>query len=290
MKKSAIQQAFKREFPWFMIMPALLWQVLFFYIPCAIIIALSFIQSSGSTFSQGFSLNFYKTLFAPEYGLIILRSLIFASLNALVCLVCAYPVAYYLALKVKKAKQLLLCLLILPFWTNVIVQIYAWFFVLEQHGLLNIVLLKLGIISQPIHMVNTMASVFLVMAYCYLPFMIMPLYTALEKIDSRLIESSYDLGANSWQTFFNVTLPLSMSGIRTGFFLVFVPSFGEFVIPVLMGGSKQIFVGSLVSHYFTTAHNISQGAAFTVLSGLILLVCALIINRYFSKKAGVLRG
>lgn len=290
MKIRNIHYSFKREFPWFMMMPALLWQVLFFYIPCAIMVCLSFIKGCGHILEQGFTFEFYSSLFSYGYGAIIFRSLLFAFTNALFCLICAYPVAYFLARKVKRKKNFLLFLLILPFWINVIVQIYAWFFVLEQHGLLNVLLLKVGLINQPIHMVNTMASVFLVMAYCYLPFMIMPLYTALEKLDERLIESSYDLGANKWQTFFNVTLPLSMNGIKTGFFLVFVPSFGEFVIPILMGGSKHIFVGSLVSHYFTTAYNPSQGAAFTVFSGIILLICALAINQFFSKKAGILRG
>jgi len=290
MKKTDIQHSFKRELPWFMIMPALLWQALFFYIPCAIIIGLSLIKAYGPSLTQGFSLEFYRAVFSYEYGIIMLRSLLFAFINATLCLIFAYPVAYFLARKVKRGKNVLLFLLILPFWTNVIVQIYAWFFVLEQQGLINSILLRVGLISTPIHMVNTMASILLVMAYCYLPFMIMPLYTALEKIDERLIESSYDLGANNVQTFFNVTLPLSMNGIKTGFFLVFVPSFGEFVIPVLMGGSKNIFVGSLVSHYFTTAYNTSQGAAFTVLSGALLLVCALVINRYFAKKAGFFRG
>lgn len=290
MRKASIQQLLGKEFPWFMMMPALLWQVLFFYMPGAFIVCLSVVKSCGQSLEQGFSLAYYRSLFSLEYGAIILRSLSFACINALFCLLCAYPVAYFLARRVKHAKNLLLFLLMLPFWTNVVVQIYAWFFVLEQYGLLNALLLKIGIISEPIHMVNTVASIFLVMVYCYLPFMIMPLYTALEKIDERLIESSYDLGANNWQTFFNVTLPLSMSGIKTGFFLVFVPSFGEFVIPALMGGSKYMFVGSLISHYFTTAYNVSQGSAFTVLSGIVLLCCALLANHYFTKKAGSLKG
>jgi len=290
MKKSVIKDFFTQEFPLLMMMPALMWQVLFFYIPCTIILALSFIKGCASVWGQGFSLDYYTALLSIDYFIIIARSLSFAFVNALFCLVIAYPAAYYLARKVKRRKNFFLFLLTLPFWTNVIVQIYAWFFVLEQNGLINTLLIKLGFIAKPIHMVNTMPSVFLVMIYCYLPFMIMPLYTALEKLDERLIESSYDLGANQWQTFFNVTLPLSMRGIKTGFFLVFVPSFGEFIIPVLMGGSKNIFVGSLISHYFTTAYNSSQGAAFTLLSGSMLLMSALMINRYFNKKAGIFRG
>lgn len=290
MKKSSIQEFFIQEFPLLMMMPALMWQILFFYIPCFIIVSLSVIKGCDSSWGQRFSLDYYIALCSTDFFIIIARSLSFAFVNACCCLIIAYPTAYFLARKVKRRKSLLLFLLTLPFWTNVIVQIYAWFFVLEQHGLINTLLMKLGLINDPIHMVNTLASVSLVMMYCYLPFMIMPLYTALEKIDERLIESSYDLGANNWQTFFNVTLPLSIRGIKTGFFLVFVPSFGEFIIPGLMGGSKKMFVGSLISHYFTTAYNSSQGAAFTVLSGIILLACALLINRFFNKKAGMLRG
>lgn len=290
MKKSGIRAALTREFPFFMITPALIWQLLFFFVPFTIIVSLSVLSNCELVFGKGFSLQHYVQVFDFPHFNIIARSLLFAFFNALFCFLCAYPVAYFLARKLKRGKNFLLFLLMLPFWTNALVQIYAWFFVLERNGLLNTILLKSGFISQPLHFLNSSGSIFLVMVYCYLPFMIMPLYNVLDKLDERLIESSYDLGANGWQTFIKVTMPLSWSGIKTGFFLVFVPSFGEFVIPALMGGSKKMFVGSLISHYFLTANDVQSGAAFTCLSGGILLLIAVILNWYFGKKAGIARG
>lgn len=285
MKQNSIKSQFTRELPFFMMVPALVWQVLFCYGPLALIVALSF--SRSDIFADGFTLAHYAELFDLNHGTVIARSLIFATLNAFFCLGCAYPLAYFIARKVKRWKNVLLFMLMVPFWTNILVQIYAWFFVLERNGIVNTILTKIGIISQPLHLVNTPASIFIVTAYCYLPFMIMPLYSILEKLDERLIESSYDLGANSWQTFYKVTLPLSWPGVKTGFFLVLVPSFGEFVIPALMGGSKSMFVGSLISHYFLSADNIHAGSAFTIVSGIVLLCVCVIINQYFKKRIGV---
>lgn len=288
MKNNEFKAAFKKELPFFMMAPALIWQVLFFYFPIAIIIVLSLYKCGAIPANISFA-N-YRVLATSSHILIILRSLLFAFINACVCLLFAYPVSYFLARKIKKLKNFMVFFLILPFWINIVVQIYSWYFVLERNGMINWVLLKLGIISQPLHLLNTMPSILLVMMYCYLPFMIMPLYSILEKIDERLIESSFDLGANSWQTFFKVTLPLSWPGIKTGFFLVFVPSFGEFIIPALVGGSKNMFVGSLISHYFLTAHDVNVGAAFTIVSGLLLLFMAFCINWYFGRKTIVSKG
>jgi ABC-type spermidine/putrescine transport system permease subunit I len=150
--------------------------------------------------------------------------------------------------------------------------------VLDHNGLINVVLLKLGIISEPLHIINNMKSIFVVMVYYYLPFMMMPLYSILEKIQHELLEASMDLGATHWQTFRRITIPLSMSGIKTGVFLVFVPAFGEFAIPSIIGGGQQMFVGSLISHYFLVARDSQLGAAFTVASGFVLMICALLFN------------
>jgi len=290
MKKNGIKAALTKETPFFMIAPALIWQVLFFCVPFAIIVYLSFVKSSVGLVNPQVSLFYYLSLFDFSYMKIIARSLIFAIANTFFCLMFAYPVAYFLARKIKRFKNVFLFFLILPFWINMLVQIYAWFFILERNGLINTFLLKIGIINSPLHLANNMGTVLFVMIYCYMPFMIMPLYTALEKINERLIESSYDLGANGWQTFKNITLPLSLPGIKTGCFLVFVPSFGEFVIPALMGGSKNMFVGSLITHYFLVAQDANQGAAFTCFSGAILLSVIVLGNWYFSKKINVVRG
>jgi ABC-type spermidine/putrescine transport system permease subunit I len=177
----------------------------------------------------------------------------------------------------------MLFFLILPFWTNMLVQVYAWFAVLEHQGFLNLLLLKIGLIAEPLTLLNNRFAVYMVMVYYYLPFMILPIYAVLEKLDGSLIEASRDLGATQKQTFMRVILPLSMSGVMTGFFLVFVPAFGEFVIPGLMGGNKLMYVGSLISYYYLVARNEPLGAAFTVVSCLVLIIAALLIYAVFSR-------
>jgi spermidine/putrescine transport system permease protein len=258
--------------------PALLWQLLFLYVPLFLVLYTSFKRLPDSTFSD-LTFAHYGALFNSAYFYIIARSAIIACGVTLLSLLCAYPVAYFLALKVhRRWKNVLLFLLTLPFWTNFLIQIYSWVFVLDYNGLINTALLRLGVISEPLHMINNTYALFLVMLYYYLPFMIMPLYSILEKIQHDLLEASMDLGATHWQTFRRITIPLSLSGIKTGVFLVFVPAFGEFAIPAIIGGSKHMLVGSLVSHYFLVARDNQLGSAFTIASGLVLVVCALLFN------------
>ncbi len=256
-----------KELSFLFSLPAIVWQLFFMVAPVGIIIYFSVVEPGW----WSFSLKHYYQLFKPAYFRIIGRSLFFALATAITCLFCAYPVSYYLVFRVKRLKNFLLFLLTLPFWVNFLVQIYAWYFLLEHKGLVNVVLLNLGIISEPLLLSNSLFAIYLVMVYCYLPFMIMPLYSTLENIDRRLLEASADLGATPWQTFKLITLPLSFSGIKTGLLLVLIPAFGEFVIPSLLGGSKYMFVGSLISYYFLVARNNAVGAAFTCLSGIALI-------------------
>ena len=258
--------------------PAILWQLLFLYVPLLIVLYTSFKRLPGSPFSD-LTFAHYEALLNSAYFYIIARSAMIACCVTLLSLLCAYPVAYFLALKVNRRwKNLLLFLLTLPFWTNFLIQIYSWVFVLDYNGLINMALLRMGVISEPLHMINNTYALLLVMLYYYLPFMIMPLYSILEKIQYDLLEASMDLGATHWQTFRRITIPLSVSGIKTGVFLVFVPAFGEFAIPAIIGGSKYMMVGSLVSHYFLVARDSQLGSAFTIASGLVLVVCALLFN------------
>jgi len=263
--------------------PAVLWQVLFLYVPLCFIIYISFVRSIDFAFFKNITLSHYKILFTLTYFSIIIRSILLAVFNSVFCLLLAYPVAYFLALRVKKLKNLFLFLLVLPFWTNFLVQAYAWFFILDYHGFLNKLFLKIGIISTPLHILNTPWAVYIVMLFCYLPFMVLPIYSSMTKIDKFILEASSDLGATSWQTLGYVTLPLSLSGIRTGFFLVLIPSFGEFVIPALLGGGKVMYVGSMISYFFLETKNVFLGSAFTVLSGVCLIIIALLIYLLFKK-------
>ena len=268
-----------RSLPLFYSLPALLWQVLFLCVPLAIIIYFSFTYQADI---YTLTLAPYKSVFNSIHFKVIIRSLIMALGTAGICLLMAYPVAYFLALRVSdRWKNILLFFVTLPMWTNFLVQIYAWFFLLERSGLVNKALLNTGLISESLHLSNNMFAVFLVMIYCYLPFMVMPLYSVLSKLDTSLLEASSDLGATSWQTFMRVTLPLSLPGIRTGFLLVLVPAFGEFAIPALIGGSKYLMVGSLISYYFLIARNTALGAAFTCLSGAVLFIVAGLFYWYF---------
>ncbi len=258
-----------KELPFFYSLPAVVWQFFFMVAPALIIIGLSF---TDATVWWRISLVQYQHLIASPYFKIIGRSLLLAISTAITGLVCAYPVAYFLVFRARRFKHIMLFLLTLPFWVNFLVQIYAWYFLLERNGLINALLLRLGIITEPLLLSTSLFAVFLVMVYCYLPFVIMPLYSTLEKINPSLLEASSDLGATPWQTFSRVTVPLSMPGIKTGLLLVLIPAFGEFVIPALIGGSKYMLVGSLISYYFLVARNDSAGAAFTCLSALMLLI------------------
>jgi len=258
--------------------PAVLWQVLFLYIPLLLVLYTSLQRCIGCSV---FDITFfhYYDLFDFSYAHIIARSALMALSVTITCLVLAYPVAYFLALRVhERWKNILLFLLTLPFWTNFLILVYSWVFVLDHNGLINTILLKMNIIKEPLHMINNIRAIFVVMVYYYIPFMMMPLYSILEKIQHDVLEASMDLGATYWQTFKRITVPLSMSGIKTGVFLVFVPAFGEFAIPSIIGGGQQMFVGSLISHYFLVARDSQLGAAFTVVSGIVLMACALLFN------------
>ena len=268
-KKSTI---FFDEIPFFVGVPALIWQGLFFIVPLVGMLLYSFSSSA----------NFLPFL-NGMYLKVLLRSLFLASANVLLCFCIAYPLAYCLVFRVQNFKNIFLFFLIIPFWTNFLLHIFAWFFVLEREGVLNTLLLYLKIIAEPLHLVNSLAAIMLMMVYYYLPFMVLSIYSSLERFDIRLMEASADLGATWWQTIRRVVLPLSMPGIQTGVFLVFVPSFGEFAIPELMGGDKIMFAGTVISRFILSAQTGQLGAAFTVISCITLIGAAAILYWFIRK-------
>ena len=278
MKKN-IKSFFSGQTAFFWAVPAYIWQILFFYLPILFMIYVSFLYSPDGTQEAYYSLAHYRSFFKYAYFLSILRSFILATITSISCLFLGYPIAYFLSFIAKKTKNIFLFLFILPFWTNFLLHIYAWFFVLERGGFLNSFLIKTGIISHPIAFLNSSFAVVLVMIYCYLPFMTLPIYSVLEKFDKRLIEASQDLGATSFQTFRYIVLPLVMPGIRSGLFLVFVPAFGDFVIPTLLGGDTSMYVGTIIAHYIMGIQTMARGAAFTVSISIIL--CGIIMFYWF---------
>ncbi len=278
--KYSLKAAFKNEIPFFMVVPALVWQVLFFYVPLLFVIYISFTQSE-SGFLSGLTWHNYRSFLSWPFVHVLWRSFSLALGTSIACLLTGYPIAYYLAKRAERWKNGLLFLLVLPFWTNMLVQVYAWFALLERVGFINRLLSYLGCISCPLTLLNNSFAIYVVMVYYYVPFMVIPIYAVLEKLQDEYLQASRDLGATPMQTFWRVTLPLSMSGITTGFFLVFIPAFGEFVIPGFMGGHKYMYVGSLISYYYLVARNEPMGAAFTVLSGVLFMVGAYMLYRLF---------
>jgi spermidine/putrescine transport system permease protein len=274
MKKSDLKSAIKKERFFFAMVPAVVWQGLFLFLPLLFLVVISFIKGWSYTgVHGGFTLENYTSLLDFSHLRVLFRSFFLALINTTVCLLVAFPVSYFISVKSRRWKNCLLFFLVVPFFTNFLVLVYSWFFILERNGVINKFLSLFGLgVSGPL--LYNMPAVLLVMVYCYLPFMAMPIYSSLEKIDKSLLEASSDLGANFRQTFFKVVLPMAFSGIRTGVFLVFVPSFGEFVIPTLIGKGEPFLVGSLVSYYFTQSLSPSFGAAFTSISCVFLVIVA----------------
>ncbi|MBI2352919.1 ABC transporter permease [Candidatus Dependentiae bacterium] len=264
---------FKKEKYSFFITPALIWQIGFFFVSLLFVVQLAFFKQ----FFHEFTWNYFSQIFHITHFAVIFRSLQLAFVSAVLSLLCGYPIAYFLALYVnRRYKTILLFLITLPFLTNLLVQIYAWYFILEKNGILN-KFLSFFFLNLDNWLTNSFAM-YIVLFQIYLPFMIMPLYAILEKINAQLIEVSLDLGASIFQTFFRIVLPLSLQGIKTGFFLVYVMAFGEYVIPSLLGGQKKFFVGTLISEYFFIGRDWHSGAAFTCLSSFVFLLSIVLLN------------
>ncbi len=281
---------FKKEFPFAIGSPALIWQFIFFYLPLIFMVISSIFKLSVDGHFQGLTLENFAHVLNSTYLFTIAESLGVAFFNALICLFLAVPLAYFIAFRIKRFKTLFLILLIVPFWTNFLLHVCAWFFVLEINGFLNNLLLSIGFISKPIHFLNSFFSIILMMVYHYFPFMVLPIYSALEKFDESLLLASSDLGASKWQTLRRILLPILMPAIKLGFFLVFIPSFGEFVIPELMGGDKHYFVGNIVTQYMLGEGTTSIGAAFTVLSCFSLVLAIMGIQWMTTKLQNLLIG
>lgn len=201
-----------------------------------------------------------QTIYVEAY----LRSLAYAFCTAVLCLILGYPFAYAIARSSPAVRPALLMMVMLPFWTSFLLRVYAWKGILADQGVLNRLLLALGLISEPLQMLYTNVSMLVGMTYVYLPFMVLPLYATLSKLDLRLLEAAYDLGASPLKAFWLVTVPLSKAGIVAGFMLVFIPAVGEFVIPSLLGGPENIMVGRVVWDEMFTSNNWPRASALAV--------------------------
>jgi putrescine transport system permease protein len=272
---------------WLVISLPYWWLAVFFLAPFAIVFKISFADpviaqppfSNFFDFSPGADNWLLATLdnyrFITEdnlYWISYFKSLKIAAISTVLCLLLGYPMAYGIAKSQPRTRNILLMLVILPFWTSFLLRVYAWIVMLGKTGAINSLLLEVGLISTPIEMLYTDGAVYLGIVYTYIPFMILPLYSVLEKMDTNLQDAAADLGARRWQVFFNITLPLSMPGVIAGSMLVFIPAVGEFVIPSLLGGIDSLMIGrTLYDEFFINRDWPLASAVATVLLFIIVL-------------------
>ena len=254
------------------------WLVIFGVLPILLLVITSFLgQDPEAFFDFSFSLAAYRQLIDPGYLDVMLRSVRLAVLTTVFCLAIGYPFAWFTARLNRRSRLLVLILLMIPFWTNSLVRTYAIRMVLGTQGLLNKLLLQVGLIDAPIRLLYTDTAVVLGLFYLMLPFMILPLYANMEKFDFRLVEAARDLGAGFPATFRSVIWPLTMPGVLAGCIMVFVPTMGLFYVASLLGGARQLLVGNLIHQQFLNARNWPLGSATSVA---LIIMMALMLAAY----------
>jgi len=271
------------------------WLGLFFLLPLLIVVKISLAQSAigippytplfggDGHLSVGlanFALLAHDNLYLRAYC----GSLVNAVGATALCLVLGYPIAYAIAGAAEPVRQILLFFVMLPFWTSFLIRVYAWIAILKPNGLLNQLLLALGLISTPLPLLNNAFSVELGLVYSYLPFMILPLYGSLSAIDRGLVEAAADLGAPPWRAFVGVTLPLSLPGIAAGALLVLIPATGEFVIPDLLGGPNTLMIGKVLWDEFFENHDWPMASAVALALVIVLAVPILATQRFLDRE------
>lgn len=267
-----------------MTLPMSVWTFAFVGIVLLYIIALSFMTAAGEGYGVvwEFTLSNYRRLFTGQYFQVLLKSLALAFYTTVICLAIGYPFGYFMARAGRRWRSILLLLVIVPFWTNALVRIYGWKILLLGNGPINEFLMQLHIADKPLKLLNTYGSVLLGMVYALLPFMILPTYSSVEKMDWSLVAASRDMGASPARAFLTVTLPLTAPGVMAGVVLVFVPAIGLFFISDLLGGSTDIYVGNLVRDQLLKARDLPFAAAISV----VLLILTLIILWIYRRAGG----
>jgi putrescine transport system permease protein len=283
---------------WYVIAVPYLWLLLFFLVPFLIVFKISLSDtaiaippyvpvldlSQGlagiSDFLSQLDLENYRFIFSDQlYVSAYWSSIQIAAVATFLTLLVAYPIAYGMARAPREWQATLVMLVILPFWTSFLIRVYAWIGILKKEGLLNLLLMNLGLINEPLTILNTNTAVYIGIVYSYLPFMILPLYASLEKINPALLEAAADLGSPPWRAFWQVTFPLSLPGIIAGCFLVFIPAVGEFVIPDLLGGSETLMIGKTMWNEFFNNRDWPVSSAVAVVLLLVLVIPIVLFQR-----------
>ena len=260
--------------------PHIVWSVLFIIAPLIFVAYYAFTDKNGN-----FTVDNIAQMAEPSYLEVFLRSLCFAFLATIICLIIAYPVAYFISKTKPKTQKILIMLVTLPQWLNFLIRTYSWMALLEDSGIINTVLMNIGL--GPVHMINTPFAVILGMVYNFLPYMIIPLHSVMSKIDPRLLEAAADLGCNPLRVMTRVVLPLSKSGIISGITMVFVPSISTFYISQKLGGGNFDLIGDTIERQFQTAYNYNLGAAMSFVLMILIIISMAIMNKYSDEDGGV---
>lgn len=273
------------------------WMILFFFIPFLFIFKISLSElsigippykaimervSEDALLIKVHFGNYLYLLWDDLYILAYINSLIIAGLATICCLLIGFPMAYGISRCSKRAQTWLMMMVILPFWTSFLIRIYAWIGLLSRQGVINNLLIHFGLIDEPIQILSTNFAVSIGIVYCYLPFMIIPIYVSLQKIDISLLEAAYDLGCRPRQVFWKVTVPLAISGIVSGSLLVFIPAMGEFVIPDLLGGADTLMIGRVMWNEFFVNRDWPVACALAVAT-LVVLVLPIVLFQHLQK-------
>jgi spermidine/putrescine transport system permease protein len=271
---------------WALLAPGGLWLLVFFLVPLLIMLVYSFMpRGIYGGVEPGFTLEHYARFFDPLYLEVLQRTFVWSIACTVICLFLGYPVAY-LIVRGGRWRNILLFLVVLPFWTSFLVRTFAMIFLMRDTGLINNWLLKLGVIDQPLTILYTPFAVMAGLVYGFLPFMILPIYASLEKLDTSLLEAAEVLGARPRARFRKVTLPLSMPGVVAGCLLVFIPALGSFLTSDLLGGAKQMMIGNLVQNQFSSARNWPFGSAASFIVMALVLAAVMIYLRVRDKNTG----
>ena len=264
--------------------PYVIWMALFVVAPIVMVVIYAFTSAEG-----GFTLSNFTNM--EIYGVVFLRSFRLAFVATVICLLIGYPLSYAMSKEGPRFQRLAMVFIMLPMWMNFLLRTYSWMSILENNGLLNQFFRSAGVISlynrlsgadiQFFHMIDTQGAVVLGMVYNYLPFMVLPIYSVIEKLDGSLLEAARDLGANSARVFRKVILPLSLPGVLSGVTMVFVPSVSTFAISKLLGGSNELLLGDLIEQQFLgTAYNPYLGSAIALVMMIVVVVCMAVMNRF----------
>lgn len=265
--------------------PGLFWLIVFFLVPLIFVLVSSFFTRGldGRPIAPATLENYVRTF--DVFWPVIWRTLYFSLLTTLICLLLGFPVAFFISTRPNpRTRQFLLFLILLPFWTNFLVRTYALQTIVGREGPLNALLLNFGVLQEPLTMLNTQFAVMLGLVYGFVPFMVLPIYAAAERLDFRFVEAAGDLGANDFQAFWRVIVPLTLPGIVAGSVLVFIPAIGSFITPDLLGGTRGLMIGNLIQGQFRGRGNIPLGSAISVVLMLIVMVGLIVYTRYGERR------